>query len=73
VPTTSIFSRSDGIVPWQACMQDGDAPHTENIEVDGSHCGLGWNPDVLSIVADRLRQPHGNWQRHARHVANRFQ
>jgi hypothetical protein len=54
-------------------MQDGDAPHTENIEVDGSHCGLGWNPDVLSIVADRLRQPQGDWQRHARHVSNRSQ
>jgi alpha-beta hydrolase superfamily lysophospholipase len=64
VPTTSIFSRSDGVVAWQACIQDGDADHTENIEVDGSHCGLGWNPEVLSLIADRLRQPQGAWQRH---------
>jgi pimeloyl-ACP methyl ester carboxylesterase len=66
VPTTSIFSRSDGVVAWQACIQDGDADHTENIEVDGSHCGMGWNPEVLSIIADRLRQPRGAWQRHDR-------
>jgi hypothetical protein len=66
VPTTSIFSRSDGVVAWESCIQDGDADHTENIEVDGSHCGMGWNPEVLSIIADRLRQPVGAWQRHHR-------
>lgn len=66
VPTTSIFSRSDGVVAWQACIQDGDADQIENIEVDGSHCGLGWNAEVLSIIADRLRQPMGAWQRHGR-------
>jgi pimeloyl-ACP methyl ester carboxylesterase len=69
VPTTSIFSRSDGVVAWQACIQDGSAPHTENIEVAGSHCGLGWNAEVLSIIADRLRQPVDGWQRHARDSA----
>ena len=42
--------------------------HTENIEVDGSHCGLGWNTQVLSIIADRLRQPQDAWQRHIRSV-----
>ncbi len=69
VPTTSIFSRSDGVVAWQACIQDGDADHTENIEVDGSHCGLGWNPEVLSVIADRLRQREDAWQRHPRSIA----
>jgi pimeloyl-ACP methyl ester carboxylesterase len=54
VPTTSIFSRSDGVVAWQACIHDGKQAQTEDIEVDGSHCGLGWNPDVLSIIAERL-------------------
>ncbi|WP_418314926.1 lipase family alpha/beta hydrolase [Piscinibacter sakaiensis] len=63
VPTTSIYSRSDGIVAWQSCVQT-DAEHTENIEVDGSHCGLCWNPDVLAIVAERLAQPDGGWRRH---------
>lgn len=54
VPTTSTFSRSDGVVAWQACIQDGDADHTENIEVDGSHCGLGWNPEVLFCASRRM-------------------
>ena len=57
VPTTSIFSRSDGIVAWQACIQDGERGHTENIEIDGSHVGMPWNPEVLSIIANRLRRP----------------
>ena len=65
VPTTSVYSRSDGIVAWQACMQDGDATHTENIEVSGSHFGMGWNPKVFSIIADRLRQLEGAWKRYA--------
>lgn len=65
MPTTSIYSRSDGIVAWQACLQEGDAPHTENIEVEGSHCGLGWNSAVLKILAERLSQQEGRWQRYA--------
>ena len=39
VPTTSIFSRSDGICAWQTCLNDEGA-EVENIEVYGSHCGL---------------------------------
>jgi hypothetical protein len=64
MPTTSIFSRSDGVVAWQDCIQDGAAPHTENIEVGGSHFGLGWNPQVSSVIADRLQQAARGWQRH---------
>ncbi len=70
VPTTSIYSRTDGVVAWQACLNPEPLPHVENIEVDGSHCGLGWNPTVLSIIADRLRQPEGAWQPHASAAAH---
>jgi hypothetical protein len=63
VPTTSIYSRTDGVVAWQTCLLDGSC-ESENVEVDGSHIGLPWNPQVLRIVADRLRQPEGAWQRH---------
>ena len=62
VPTTSIYSRSDGIVAWEACVQQGDGDTVESIEVEGSHCGLGWNKAVLAVIADRLRQPEGAWQ-----------
>ncbi|MBX3620347.1 MAG: alpha/beta hydrolase [Rhizobacter sp.] len=63
VPTTSIYSRSDGVVAWETCLLDSGC-EAENVEVDGSHMGLPWNPQVLRIVADRLAQPEGAWQRH---------
>ena len=62
VPTTSIFSRSDGIVAWQ-CSVEQDGPKAENIEIEGSHCGLGHNPAALFAIADRLAQPEGGWRR----------
>jgi hypothetical protein len=58
IPTTSIFSRTDGICAWQACL-NRDGPLAENIEVYGSHCGLGHNPAVIYAIADRLAQPEG--------------
>jgi len=62
VPTTSIFSRTDGICAWQACLNK-DGPQAENIEVYGSHCGLGHHPAVVYAIADRLAQPEGAWQK----------
>jgi pimeloyl-ACP methyl ester carboxylesterase len=55
VPTTSIYTRSDGVVAWLACIQPGSNAHVDNIEVSGSHCGLGWNSEVLEIVAHKLK------------------
>ena len=61
MPATSIYSRVDGVVPWQACL-DLPGPLRENIEVAASHLGLGLHPEVLAIVLDRLSQPVGAWQ-----------
>jgi pimeloyl-ACP methyl ester carboxylesterase len=63
-PTTSIYSRSDGVVAWQASVQamQADNPRTENIEVIASHFGIGLNPSAWWAVADRLAQPLGQWQ-----------
>jgi pimeloyl-ACP methyl ester carboxylesterase len=61
VPSTSVFSTTDGIVPWQACVNVGSGSH-ETIEVVGSHCGLGHHPAVLLVVADRLAQAPGEWK-----------
>ncbi len=60
VPTTSIYSRTDGIVPWQACLERR-GPRRENIEVDTSHFGMSLHPSVIRIVADRLAIPRGQW------------
>ena len=60
VPSTAIYSKGDGIVAWQNCVEP-EAALTDNIEVFGSHCGLGVNPAVLYAIADRLAQPDGAW------------
>jgi pimeloyl-ACP methyl ester carboxylesterase len=62
VPTTSIYSRSDGVVAWQCSIND-DAADAENIEVRASHFGIGMNPLALYAVADRLAQDPAHWQR----------
>ncbi|MFM7330129.1 MAG: esterase/lipase family protein [Brachymonas sp.] len=64
VPTTSVFSRSDGIVAWQGSYQAPQTSHehTENIEVVASHIGIGLNPSAWWAVADRLAQPQDQWK-----------
>ena len=64
VPATSVYSRTDGVVSWRSCA-DVVGPSSENVEVIGSHCGLGHHPAVLWVVADRLAQPEGRWTRFA--------
>jgi pimeloyl-ACP methyl ester carboxylesterase len=63
VPSTAIFSRSDGVAHWHACKNNDHHGHdlSENIEVKGSHLGLGHNAQVLWIVANRLAQKQGAW------------
>lgn len=63
VPTTSILTRTDGIVHWRGSVQHPDHGHeqTENIEVHASHVGMGVNPSVMIAIADRLRQKEGEW------------
>ncbi len=67
LPTTSIYSRSDGVVAWETCRHARTARQVQDIEINGSHIGMGWNPAVLQIVGDRLGQQPSNWQpyRHA--------
>lgn len=70
VPLTCLYSRTDGVVPPHEATfapepDDGDdaaahAPH-ENVRVPGSHVGMGFNPLVLWIVAERLAQAEGGW------------
>ncbi len=61
MPTTSIYSRSDGVVAWHCSLQ-APGPQAENIEVLASHLGLGGHPAVLYAVADRLSQAEGAWR-----------
>jgi len=62
VPSTCLYSNTDGIVPPQQATLDGDPKNHENIRIPGSHSGLGVNFLAMWIVADRLSQPEGKWQ-----------
>jgi pimeloyl-ACP methyl ester carboxylesterase len=60
VPATSVYTRADGVVHWSLCrypLRTG----RENVEVRGSHLGLGHNPAVLWLLADRLGMAEGAW------------
>ena len=61
VPATAIFSKNDGIVAWQT-SREPKAKTTDNIEVRGSHCGLGANPAVMWAIADRLALAENGWK-----------
>lgn len=62
VPTTSIYSRSDGMVAWE-CSLERESDRSENIEIHASHLGMGMNPTALYAIADRLAQTEGEWRR----------
>lgn len=64
VPTTSIYSRIDGIVAWRSCLER-PGPERENVQVWSSHNGMGHHPRVLMIIADRLAQTPGAWRPYA--------
>jgi len=62
VPSTCIYSDSDGVVPPHQATLDGDPRNHENVRVPGSHSGLGVNALAMWIVADRLAQPEEHWR-----------
>lgn len=62
MPSTAIFSKSDGMVSWEYCVDWKTGPKTQNIEVQCNHLGFGMNPVVWMIVHDRLRQDPEHWQ-----------
>jgi hypothetical protein len=61
VPCTAIYSRTDGVARWHGCIE-AERDSCENIEVLGSHSGLGFNPAAIYAIADRLNQPEGHWK-----------
>jgi hypothetical protein len=61
VPTTSIYSKTDGIVSWRGCIERR-SERSESVEVAASHLGMGTHPEVLRILVNRLAQPEGQWR-----------
>ncbi len=62
VPLTAIYSKWDGIVNWQTCIEQDQRNDIQNVRVVGSHCGLGHNVAVLMCIANRLAQPTTDWE-----------
>ena len=52
VPLTSIYSRGDGVVWWEACRID----YARCVEVTGSHVGLACNRHAYRVIADALAE-----------------
>jgi triacylglycerol lipase len=52
VHAVSIFSRTDGIVSWEACLD----PSARHIEVDSSHTGMSVNRNVFRILDEILEE-----------------
>jgi pimeloyl-ACP methyl ester carboxylesterase len=60
VPSTSIYSRTDGIVAWRSCLEE-EGSLRENVSIACSHTGMGFHPSAFAVIADRLAQPEGAW------------
>ncbi len=50
IDAVSVYSRTDGIVDWNACID----PHARNIEVTSSHCGMSVHPAVYRVLDEVL-------------------
>jgi triacylglycerol lipase len=50
-----VYSRSDAIVDWRACLD----PSADCVEVDGSHCGMAVNPRVYRELERALDRAEG--------------
>lgn len=61
VPTTSVYSKTDGIVAWRGCIEKKTA-RSESVEVAASHLGMVSHPQVMRVVVNRLAQPEGQWR-----------
>ncbi len=55
VPVTAIYSKRDGIVAWQACI-DQWSPRVRHVEVSETHVGLVLAPRVMAIVAEEIEK-----------------
>lgn len=64
VPVTAIYSKYDGIVAWQGCI-DRHNGHVEHVEVSCSHTGLGVHADVYALIARRLAIPRDTERRNS--------
>jgi hypothetical protein len=63
----SVYSRTDGIVDWRACLD----PDAEHVEIRSSHIGMAVHPDAYRVIAEALAEFRGARKRTARKGAAR--
>jgi pimeloyl-ACP methyl ester carboxylesterase len=49
----AVYSRSDGIVDWRACL---DPSADEHVEIRASHCGMAVSPSAWRAIAASLER-----------------
>lgn len=49
VPITALFSKRDGVVAWQACIDPFGNP-VDHVEVRSTHLGMMLDPDVWTTI-----------------------
>lgn len=54
VPVRAIYSKLDGVVNWEACIDD-TTPNIEHHEIMGSHVGMGTSVEVFRLLPGLLQ------------------
>ena len=52
VDAVAVYSRTDGVVDWQACLD----PCARQVEVESSHSGMSVNREVYAVLAEILNE-----------------
>jgi hypothetical protein len=55
VRETLIYSKSDGVVDWESCIETG--PRVQAVEVKSTHVGIPYNLDTLRIIREHIEKP----------------
>jgi pimeloyl-ACP methyl ester carboxylesterase len=60
VKRTAIYTKTDGVVDWRSCVEEDSKL---NIEVQGTHSGLAFNPQVYRTIGKLLAGSGGKRKR----------
>ena len=55
VPTVALYSKNDGVVAWQACIDEW-SENVRHVEVEAHHLAMGTSAEVLRIVLDEVEE-----------------
>jgi triacylglycerol lipase len=50
IEAVAVYSRSDAVVDWHACID----PHAQSVAIDSSHCGMSVHPSVYRVLEQAL-------------------